>query len=163
MLEAVPVSEFAANASDAGELVNDLVVSGEIVGHELVEVIVAASAGEHLHEIGRGEKEVLEPYGRLCDLQPGAEMIFLSGDSDGAIVRVAHAHRDATDCLHDGIRNRDRIRAERERLGKIRGCAQTAGDDERNVIRSRLVQMPPRSRQGGNGWNRDVIAENARR
>ena len=90
-------------------------------------------------------------------------MRLLRGDADRAVVGVAGPHRDAADGLQRGIRDRDGVRAQRQRLDEVGRCAQAAGDDQGHVGAAEAVEVAPGAGQRGDGGHRDVVAEDGGR
>ena len=129
----------------------------------LRELIVPARAREHLHELDRRVQEPREPLRRFVDRQPRAEVRLLRRDADRAVVGVARAHAEAADRLDRAVGDRDRVGAERERLGEVGGVAQTAGDHERDVAPAALIEMPAGAGERRDRRDRDVVAEQQRR
>ena len=109
---------------------------------------------------------------------PGQGAVLLAGDAAGLVDPVtgegiAHAMQsgqfaalsalealasDATDRLHRGVRQRDRVRTHRQRFDEITGLAQPTGDHQRH-IRGRTVQMLPRPGQCRDCRDRDIVTE----
>ena len=152
-----------AAVGDAREAGNVFLPGHEIVGHEFAQMRMPAGARHDLHQLDARLEEVGEPPGRLLDLDPRGEMRLLRRDADRAVVGVAGAHAEAADRLDRRVGDRDRIGAERQRLGEVGGLAQAAGDDQRHVAPLRPVEMAACPRQRRDGGHRDVVAEDERR
>src|SRR5439155_20428700 len=90
------------------------VEGGEVVGGELVQVVVAARAGQHLHQVDRRFQEALEAVRGFVDGQPGAQVRLLGRDPDRAVVRVARAHAETADRLDRRVGDGHRVGSERE-------------------------------------------------
>ncbi len=82
--------------------------------------VVPARARQHLHEVDRRPQEAVEPVRGLVDREPCAQVRLLRRDADRAVVGVARAHAEAPDRLDRRVGDRDRVGAERERLGEVR-------------------------------------------
>ena len=130
---------------------------------KLRELVVPARAGEHLHELDRRVQEARQSLRRLVDRQACAQVRLLRRDADRAVVGVARAHAQAADRLDRAVRDRDRVGAERERLGEVGRVAQAAGDDQRDVAPAALIEVPASACERRDRRHRDVVAEQQRR
>ena len=148
---------------DAGERGHVAVEGGEVVDAELREVVVAARAGEHLHELDVARRKRASRCDASSTGQPRAQVRLLRRDADRAVVGVARAHAEAADRLDRAVGDRHRVGAERERLGEVGRVAQAAGDHERDVAAAALVEVAPGAGQRGDRRHRDVVAEQQRR
>ena len=82
----------------------------------------------------------------ICDRQARAQVRLLGRDADRAVVGVAGAHAEAADGLDRGVRDRDAVGAQRQRLDEVGRGAQAAGDDQRDVAGGRARSRWRRAR-----------------
>ena len=125
-------------------------------------MLVSGRASQHCHQLHGCREESSEPGGGVVHRQPRAKMWFLGGDTHRTVVGVTGPHADAPDRLNSRIGNRDTVGAQCQCLGEVRWLAQAASDDQRDAGCVRAVQMAPGPGQGGDRWDRDVVAEDQR-
>ena len=94
---------------------------------------VAAGSGHYLHQFNARLEEIFELLGRAFDHQAADEMRLLGRDAHRTVIGMAGAHSDTADGLHGGVGHGDAVGPQRQRLDKVRGLAQTTGDDQRDV------------------------------
>ena len=101
--------------------------------------------------VGRGAEEVLHPFGRELDLEPGAELRVLGGDPDRALAGVADPVLLAAGGHESGRGEGHRVGAHGEGLGGVGRGPQAAGDDQRHAVGAVGVEEGSRPGEGEDG------------
>ena len=90
-------------------------------------MMVAAGAGQHLHELHGGLEVAGQARGRLVDLEAASQVDLLGGDAHRAVVGVASAHAQAANGLQGRVGHRHPVRAQREGFDVVSFAPRFAG------------------------------------
>ena len=124
---------------------------------------MAARARQHLHQLHSRAEKPRQLLCTLLDIQAGTKLRPLGRNARRAIVGVANTRAHTADGLDCSICQRQTIRTERQRFYEIRGCAQAAGRDKRDVAATVRVKVTPGSRQCRDSGHGDIVPEQQRR